>query len=153
MWKKPRERANIILAVGYDVSLFLCAEWWPFEDAIAHFLLAHDVNFVFEKIAQRPANAKKPFFAISALDGAVVHVMSKLKVRVERAGRLAPIARNMKAELGRQHVANDQSIAVEAVGRKPPEFILPEADKSARAHLQRHQAERRHGVAVDGAVR
>jgi len=125
MWKKSRERAHVVFAVSYDVSLLLCAEWWPLEDAVAHFPLAHNVDFVFEEIAQRPTDTEKTFLAISALDGAVVHVMSKLNVRVESAGWLAPIARNVKAKFGGQHVAYNQRVIIETVRRKSTELVLP----------------------------
>src|SRR5262249_30074186 len=98
MRKPARELAHMGFAVSYDVSLLLCAKRWHLEDAIAHFLLAHNVDFVFEKIAQRPAYTEKTFLAVSALDGAVVHVMSKLDVCIEGASRLAPIARNVKTK-------------------------------------------------------
>jgi len=125
MGEQARERAHVVLAVSYDVPLLFCAKWWPLEDAIAHFLFARNVDFVFEEIAQRPADTEKPFLAVSALDSAVVHVMSKFDICVERAGRLTPIARNMKAKFGGQHVAHDQRVIIKTVGRKPANLVLP----------------------------
>src|SRR5215471_21012066 len=100
MRKQACECAHVVFAVGYDILLFLRAKRRPLKDAVTHFLLAHNVDFVFEEIAQRPADTEKTLFAVSALNGAVVHVMPKLNICVERAGRFAPIARNVKPKLG-----------------------------------------------------
>jgi len=82
MRKQARKRAHVVFAIGYDISLFLCAKRRPLKDAIAHLFLAHNVDFVFEEIAQRPADTEKPFLAVSALDSAVVHVMPELDIGI-----------------------------------------------------------------------
>src|SRR5262249_26696812 len=118
MRDKAGERANVVFAITQDVPLLLGAKRRPPQSTVAHLVLANHVNLVFEKIAQCVTNAEKPFIAIAAFDGAVVHVMAKLKIGVERAGRFAPAFRNMKAKLGSKHVANDQCVTVETVRRR-----------------------------------
>ena len=73
--------------------------------------------------------------------------MPKLDIGVERARRLAPAQRGVKAELGGEHVADDQRVVVEPVRRERAELILPQPDQPARSHLQCDEAKRRDGIA------
>ena len=69
--------------------------------------------------------------------------MTKLDVRVERARRLPPAQRDVKAKLRRECVADEKRVAVEAVRRERAELVLPLADNSAGPHFDCNEAERR----------
>jgi len=76
----------------------------------------------------------------------------KLDIGVERASRLAPTFRNVKAKLGGEHIADDQHIGIETISREQTQFILPEPNKTVRTHLQRNKTKRRESVTLNAAI-
>jgi hypothetical protein len=122
---QARECACIFLAVVQNLRAFVGAEWRALQDTIAHLALVRGVDAVFAKILQRSVEAEESLLAICSLGGAVVHVMTKLDVRIEGAGRPAPTERNVRSKLGADHVAHDQGIGVEPVRRERAELVLP----------------------------
>ena len=128
------------------------AERRALQDPLPHVRLAHQVDLVLEEIAQRAADRVETLLAVAALDRAVVDVVAKFDIGIERAGRLAPSLGDVNAELGGQHVADDQRVGVETVGWEWAELVLPQPHQAARAELQRHQAQRRDGVTLHAAI-
>ena len=124
------------------------AERRALQDAFAHIALASDVDLVFEEIPQRAADRIKALLAVAALDCAVVDVVPKLNIGIERTRRLAPALASVKAKLGGEHVADDQRFAVETVWRERAELVLPQPDQPARSHLQRDETKWRDGIAL-----
>src|SRR5262245_29704211 len=97
----------------------------------AYIGLVRGVDPVLAEVPQRAVEAEKTLFAVLRLGGTIVHVMTKLDVGIERAGRPAPAECNMRSELGRDHVAHNAGVGVEPVRREWGELILPSADDSA----------------------
>ena len=128
MRHQTRERAHVVLAVVQNVPLLLMGERRPLEDAIAHVLLVGDVDLVLTEIAKRTADAEETLFALAALDRAVVHVVAKFDVGIQRASGLAPTLRDVKAEFGGAEEAYDQRIGVEPIRRERAELVLPQAN-------------------------
>ena len=95
------------------------------QDTFPHIALVSDVNFIFEEVPQRPADRIEALLAVAALDRAVINGVPKLNVGIERARRLAPAFRGVKAKLGGQHVAGNQRFIVEPVWRERPKLVLP----------------------------
>ena len=126
--QQPRERAHIVLAIVQDVALFLSAEGRALQNTFPHIVLVSDVDLILEEVSQRAADRIEALLAVAALDRAVIHVVPELDVGVERARRLAPALRGVKAELGGEHVADDQRVVVEPVRREWAELVLPQPD-------------------------
>ena len=124
--QQARERAHVVFAIVKDVAPFLSVERRPLQDALAHVVLAGDVDLILEEVPQRAADRVKTLLAVAALDRAVVHVVPELDVGIECARRLAPANRGVKAELGGEHVADDQRVVVETVRRERAKLILPQ---------------------------
>src|SRR5262245_22339677 len=95
------------------------------------------------EITERAVEAEKSFFALGSLGGAVVHVIAKLDVGIERAGRPAPAECNVRSELGADHVAHDQRAGVEPIRWERAELVLPQPHDPPGPHFQRDKAERR----------
>ena len=116
--------------------------------------LVRGVDAVFAEIAQRAGEARRsPCRGPPLFSGAVVHVVAKFNVGIERARRLPPAERDVAAEFGADHVADEQRVGVEPIGRKRAELVLPLADESAGSHFKRDEAERRCLIALSAAVR
>src|SRR5262249_56823915 len=102
------------------------------KNTLAHILLVRDVELILAKVAQRAGERIEAFIAIDGFDRAVVGVMTKLNIGIERARRLAPAKRDVGTEFSADHIADDQGIGVDAVRRKPPKILLPQTNGSAR---------------------
>ena len=122
------------------------------QDTFPHIVLVSDVDFIFEEVPQRAADRIEALLAVAALDRAVIHGVPKFNVGVERARRFAPAQRGVKAELGGEHVADDQRFIVEPVRRERPKLVLPQPDQPARSHLQCDETKRRDGIARYAAI-
>ena len=90
MRKQPSQGVNVVLAIVEDVALLLLAERRALQDTIPHFLLAGDIDLVFEEVAQRTTDRIEAFPTFAAHDRAVVNAVPKLNIGVERACRLGP---------------------------------------------------------------
>jgi hypothetical protein len=51
--------------------------------------------------------------------------VAKFNIDVDRPRRLPPAERSVKTEFSGRHIAEDQGLGVEAVGRERAELILP----------------------------
>ena len=78
--------------------------------------------------------------------------MPELDVSVERTRRFAPPQRGVEAELGGEHVTDDQCVAVETVRWERAKLILPQPNGPARSHLKSDKTKRRNGVTHYAAI-
>jgi hypothetical protein len=88
--QQPHQRTHVVFAVVQNILPLLHAERWPLQDALAHIVLASNVDLILQEIPQRAADRIETFLAVAALNRAVVHVVPKLDVGVERACRFTP---------------------------------------------------------------
>jgi hypothetical protein len=144
---------HVPLAILEDIAALSCGERRALYDPIAHVRLMRGVDPVLTEVLQRAGEAVEALFAVAALDGAVVHVVAKLDIGIERASWLSPTLCDVAAELGADGVADDQRVSIEPVRRERAELVLPQANDPARSHLECNEAERCCFVARPAAVR
>ena len=149
---QARESAHVVFAVIQDVALFLSVERWALQNALAHVVLARNVDLILKEISQRAADRIKAFLAVAAFYRAVIHVVPELDVGIERTRRFAPTQRSVNTEFGGEHVADDQRVVVEAVRRERAKLVLPQPNEPARSHLQSDETKRRNGVTRYAAI-
>src|SRR5262245_55481514 len=153
MRDEARQAAYRVVLTIFQDGVALCAgKRRTLQDTIPHVALVGDVEFVFAEIAQRAGKRVKAFVAILGFGCAVVHVVAKFHVSIERTCGLAPTACNMAAEFGGEHIADEQRVRVKAVGWERAKLILPQPNDAARSHLISNEAERRYRVAVSASV-
>src|SRR6516164_10985787 len=118
MRNQASQRLYVTLTIFENVLPLPAGKRRALHNAITHVVLVGDVKLVLAKITQRTGNRIKPLVAVFSFSSAVVHVVTKFDIGIERACRLAPAKCDVRAEFGTDHVADDQCIGVEAVWRK-----------------------------------
>jgi hypothetical protein len=125
----------------------------PCHDPVAHVGLVRSINPVLAEVTQRAAETIEAFLAVAALKCPIIHVVAEFHIRIERARRLTPAKRYVAAEIGTQHVADEQRVGIETIRRERAEFILPLADDAAGSQFERDEAEGCHLITLSAAVR
>src|SRR6516165_6846173 len=113
MREQTRQGVHVVLAVIKNCLLFSGGKRRPLQDAVAHIHLARSIELWLTEIAQRAGERIEALIAIGCFDSAVVGVVAKLYIGVERADRLSPTLRNMHAEFGSGHVSDKQRVGIE----------------------------------------
>lgn len=152
MRNQARQRVNIILTIIENRCTLLGGERWALQNPLTHIAFVGGVDAIFAEVLQGSGESEKALVAVRTLRGAVVHAVAKLNVGIERARRLPPAEVDVAAKLGADHIADEERVRVEPIGRKPAELVLPQTHELAGAHFEGDEAERRDRVTLSAAV-
>src|SRR5262249_58997778 len=93
---------------------------------LAHFFFVGEIEGVFPETAHRARQRVKALSPISRFKPGVIVASPKLDIGVEGNARLRPVERQMEAELGGQHIRDEERLRIEPVRWERSELALPQ---------------------------